>query len=348
MKIIELPRLVVTGDNVFPEIPEVLTKLDVKKSVLLAVDDSTWRIAGKDTSEILNESGYDVSHHKTGRATFEEVDRLKNTISETEPEILIGIGGGTVIDLAKLSSFQTNRPFIALPTAASHDGIVSPRASITQEGDKHSVLAHSPMGVIVPLDIIRAAPPRFLAAGCGDIIGKETAVLDWELAARVKGEPISRYASSLAKLAALQITKSCKEIGLKKPGTENIVVKALISSSISMCIAGSSRPASGSEHLFSHALDLIAKKPALHGEQVGIGTILMSYLHGTDWKNVKSVLTTVGAPTTAEQVGISDEEVIQAIHIAHTIRPERYTILGDGIPKKAAEFAAKETGVISS
>ena len=56
----------------------------------------------------------------------------------------------------------------------------------------------------------------------------------------------------------------------------------MISSGMAISIAGNSRPASGSEHKFSHALDMIAPKPALHGEQCGVGTIMMMYLHGGD------------------------------------------------------------------
>ena len=114
-----------------------------------------------------------------------------------------------------------------------------------------------------------------------------------------------------------------------------------------MCIAGSSRPASGSEHLFSHALDILAPKPALHGEQVGIGTIMMLYLYGDPkWKKVRNVLQKIGAPITARELGISEEIIIKALTIAHTIRP-RYTILGEkGLTWEAAEKLARATGVI--
>jgi glycerol-1-phosphate dehydrogenase [NAD(P)+] len=114
-----------------------------------------------------------------------------------------------------------------------------------------------------------------------------------------------------------------------------------------MGIAGSSRPASGAEHKFSHALDRIAPKPALHGEQCGVGTIMMAYLHGITWEDKRDALATIGAPTTAKQLGIEDQHIIQALKEAHTINPDRYTILGDrGITEEAAERLARITGVI--
>jgi glycerol-1-phosphate dehydrogenase [NAD(P)+] len=116
-----------------------------------------------------------------------------------------------------------------------------------------------------------------------------------------------------------------------------------------MSVAGSSRPCSGSEHLFSHALDRISERPSLHGEQCGVGAIMMMYLHGGDWRRLKNALLTIGAPTTARELGVSPDEVVRALMMAHAIRPERYTILGDnGLTREAAERLAVTTGVVES
>jgi glycerol-1-phosphate dehydrogenase [NAD(P)+] len=114
-----------------------------------------------------------------------------------------------------------------------------------------------------------------------------------------------------------------------------------------MSIAGSSRPCSGAEHLFSHALDVTAPHPALHGEQVGVGTIMCAYLHGANWQLIRDVLRRIGAPTSARELAIEDKHIIKALTIAHKIRPDRYTILGDkGLTKEAAERVAQVTGVV--
>jgi len=127
----------------------------------------------------------------------------------------------------------------------------------------------------------------------------------------------------------------------------SIVVEALISSGVAIGIAGSSRPCSGAEHLFSHALDIICPTPALHGEQCGVGTIIMAYLHKADWRKIKEALKAVGAPTTAKELGIEEKYIIEALTIAHTLRG-RYTILHKlgGLDKKEAESVARATGVI--
>jgi len=134
-----------------------------------------------------------------------------------------------------------------------------------------------------------------------------------------------------------------------RPGLEEsarIVIKALISSGVAMSIAGSSRPASGSEHKFAHAMNKIAPGRALHGELCGLGTIMMMYLHGGDWKMIKRALALVGAPTSAAEAGLDAESVISALVDAHEIRPERYTILDTGLNRMAAAKAAEAVGII--
>ena len=98
--------------------------------------------------------------------------------------------------------------------------------------------------------------------------------------------------------------------------------------------------------MFSHALDLVAPKPALHGEQCGVGAIMMAYLHGEDWEAIREALETIGAPTDARGLGIEPKYVVKALTIAHRIRPERYTVLGRGLSRRAAERLARATQVI--
>ena len=99
--------------------------------------------------------------------------------------------------------------------------------------------------------------------------------------------------------------------------------------------------------MFSHALDLLHPGNALHGEQCGLGTIMMMKLHGGNWKRIRDALAQIGAPTTAAQVGIADDYIIDALVAAKDIRKDRFTILGDsGLTREAAENLARSTGVI--
>jgi glycerol-1-phosphate dehydrogenase [NAD(P)+] len=126
------------------------------------------------------------------------------------------------------------------------------------------------------------------------------------------------------------------------------IVEALISAGVASCIAGSSRPCSGSEHLFSHALEYVTKDDCgLHGERVGIGTIMMSKLHGMDSEMIIRTLENVSAPTTAKEIKVNEEQLIDALRIAQSLRPDRYTILTKvKMDNDSARNLAKSVNVI--
>jgi glycerol-1-phosphate dehydrogenase [NAD(P)+] len=171
------------------------------------------------------------------------------------------------------------------------------------------------------------------------------AIKDWKLAHRIKNEYFGHYAASLSKMSAEMILKNYQKIDPTNEISIRIVLKAIISSSLAMAVAGSSRPSSGSEHLFSHALDKLGENK-LHGHQVGLGSILMMYLHNGNWQEIKKALKFVGAPITAGEIGIKDDRIVEALIMAHKMR-DRYTILQTGLAREAAEHLAQNTGVIT-
>ncbi|MFZ2499091.1 MAG: NAD(P)-dependent glycerol-1-phosphate dehydrogenase [Methanosarcina sp.] len=346
-KWMQLPRDVLVGHGVLEEVGDVCRDLKLKGNALIVTGRTTQDVAGKRISELLESTGSSTETVLTCKATMEEVEKVMEKVLETEANFLLGVGSGRSIDLAKLASTRLELPFISVPTAASHDGIASSHASIVDNGKSTSVKAQAPIAVIADTKIISAAPFRFLAAGCGDIISNYTAVLDWELASRLRNEYFGEYAAALSRMAARVIIENADSIKPDHETSARLVVKALVSNGVAMSIAGSSRPASGSEHMFSHALDKIAKKPALHGEQCGVGTIMMMYLHGGNWQEIREALKKIGAPATAEELGIEDKYIVEALLHAHSIRPERYTILGNGLTPSAAEKVARITKVIS-
>ncbi|MDG6243547.1 MAG: NAD(P)-dependent glycerol-1-phosphate dehydrogenase [Methanolobus sp.] len=346
-KWMQLPRDVVVGPDVIYDIKEVCNDLKLREGAFIVTGQNTKRIAGDLVFDLLDECGYNPDITVSKEASMSEVSRVAARAREVGSKYLIGVGSGKSIDVAKLAATRLDLPFISMPTAASHDGIVSSRASINDRGKKTSVEVNAPIAVIADTNIISSAPYRLLAAGCGDIISNYTAVLDWELAHRLRNEPFSEYAATLSRMTAQILMDSPEDIKPELESSVRIVVKALVSSGVAMSIAGSSRPASGSEHMFSHALDIVAPESALHGEQCGVGTIMIMYLHGGDWKKIRECLEVIGAPTTAKDLGIEDRYILEALLVAHKIRPERYTILGTGLTPEAAEKVARLTKVIS-
>lgn len=345
VKKMELPRVILAGHGVIEKIGEVIKSLGFNGKILIVTGKKTYEVAGSRVEGIVSRD-YQVETFLTGDATTENVNKVKEKTREEGFNLILGVGGGTKIDIAKKAAYDLSVPFISIPTSASHDGVASPRATIKDSGGIVSSEASVPISIVADTSIIVKAPYRYLIAGAADIIANYTAIRDWELAYKLKGEEFSSSAYAISKYTAEEMLNYAPSL---KPNDEEsvwVVVKAIISSGMAMSLAGSSRPASGSEHLFTHAVEMIAPGRALHGEIAGVGTIVMSFLQGQDWRRVRDALKVMGAPTKAREIGLTEEETIRALTIAHTVR-NRYTILGEtGISAEAAEKALRATEVI--
>jgi len=345
-KTMVFPRQVLVGHGVLEELGAMCRELELDGPALVVTGPHTRAIAGDDAVRILQQNNLKAELCLVSGATEATVAQVHHAIEASRASFAVGVGGGSVIDATKLGSHRAGVEFISAPTSASHDGITSPRASIRDARGSASTQAHAPLAILADTAIIGRAPYKHLAAGCGDVLSNLNAIKDWRLAHKLRDEPYSSMAANLSLTAADMVLENQDDI---RPGLEEavwLVTKALIVSGVSMSVAGSSRPASGAEHMMSHALDRLAPRAALHGEQCGVGTILALALHGDEWQRARDALQKVGAPTTASGLGIPRATLIEALVQAHTIRPERYTILGDqGITREAAERLLKVTGV---
>jgi len=345
---IRLPRNVVVGHGVIDEVAAAVGELHLTGRPLVVTSPTPQSVAGEVVAEQLARLGPEPRTVVVETASFDALERVLDVAEEVEPGYFVGLGGGKAIDIAKMAADDRAQGFVSIPTAASHDGIVSGRGSVPEGDTRHSVAAEPPVAVVADTAILAEAPWRLTTAGSADIISNYTAVRDWELAHRLKNVEYSEYAGALSRMTAELLVERADYV---KEGLEEsawIVVKALVSSGVAMSIAGSSRPASGAEHLFSHQLDRLVPNAALHGHQVGVGAIMTEYLHTGDsgqWRNVRDALATIGAPTTAAELGVDGETVIEALTTAHEIR-DRYTILGDGVSEDAAREVASVTGVL--
>jgi glycerol-1-phosphate dehydrogenase [NAD(P)+] len=343
----QLPREVIVGNGTIERVAEISRRLGFTESSLIIAGAKTYDIAGKIVKGFLEDEKMEVNTVLIETATVKDVEIVEQRIRTLKPQVVFGVGGGTKIDIAKCSSARQETPFISVPTTASHDGIASPLSSIKGFEKPYSVMAQAPLAIIADTNIIMQAPWRFAISGCGDVIAKVTAVKDWKLAYMERNEYFGGYAGSLALMSAKLVMESADLI--KQEGEEGVraIIEALISCGVSMSIAGSSRPCSGSEHMFSHALEMIRPNCGLHGERCGVGTIMMAYLHKVNWRRIRTTLEKLGAPTKANELGIEKEDVIEALGKARMVRPERYTILNKlNLGREACEKLARITGVI--
>jgi glycerol-1-phosphate dehydrogenase [NAD(P)+] len=242
-------------------------------------------------------------------------------------DAVVGIGGGKTIDTAKYAASRYAIPMVTVATSLANDGIASPVASLDHDGGRGSYGVHIPIAVVVDLDFVENGPDRQTQAGIGDALSNLNAVADWELAHQVRGEPIDGLAIALARSGA--------EALLNHPGTIaddgflTTLAEALILGGLAMAVCGSSRPASGSCHEISHALDALHPGLASHGEQVGLGALFCTFLRGNTarFDELRGALTRHGLARTPADLGVDDEDFVKAVTHAPTTRPDRYTIL---------------------
>lgn len=195
---------------------------------------------------------------------------------DTDTDVILAIGSGTIHDLSRYIAKEKNIPFISVPTAASVDGFVSTVAAMTWNGLKKTFPAVSPIAVYADLDIIKNAPYRLTASGVSDLLGKFTALVDWKISNIITAEPICMSIYEMEEEAVKEVCGCINDLGQGKETAYEKLMYALLLSGLAMQMIGNSRPASGAEHHISHLweMEVINKHvEALHGEKVSVGLI---------------------------------------------------------------------------
>ena len=267
-------------------------------------------------------------------------------------DYLLAVGSGTLNDMAKSVSTRLGIDCGVFVTAASMDGYCSKGAALMKGGVKVTDEVHSPKDVLIDLDVVCNAPKIMTAAGFGDILGKYTCLLDWQMANIVKGEQIHQNAFSLMERAMADCIGAFEGLTKYQPEAIAKLMNALITAGLSMAECGNSRPASGSEHHQSHFLEMDfvkrGEKVPLHGIKVAIGTLvsieLYNYLKDNKVKfegservyelvnklptvqKLENMLKKMGSPTRFSQIGVRRETMEDMIENAYTVR-SRYTVL---------------------
>jgi len=319
-----LPKTILIGEDLSGVVAERLAAYTSR--VLLLTSPTPHKLLGQ-RIESEASSHLEFQLFEVSKGSEPDIEMLASEARRGGSGAILGVGGGRVIDVAKAVAQLAALPFICVPTVASHDGIASPMTSIRTGGRAYSRIAVMPTEIIADMEVIRLAPRRYTLSGCGDLLAKYSAVRDWILGHKETGEYYGRYAAHLAYLSSIVVMRSAKLIGSQRIDGVRTVVEALISSGVSMGVAGSSRPCSGAEHLIAHALEYLRPDSSLHGERCGVATIFTSHLHGANWMRVKRSLEAMGAPSTASQLGVDEETLIEAIRNAPKIRSDRFTIL---------------------
>jgi glycerol-1-phosphate dehydrogenase [NAD(P)+] len=260
-------------------------------------------------------------------ASLAAAGELQEAIGSRGYDAVVAVGGGKTLDVAKYAATRAALPMVAVATSLAHDGICSPVASLEHPHGKGSFGVAMPIGVVVDLEHVRAAPPELVRAGIGDVISNLSAIEDWRLAERERGETVDGLAIAFARTGAEAILH--RDDGIESDDFVTTLAEALVLSGMAMAVAGTSRPCSGACHEIIHAIDSLYPQTAGHGELAGIGALFAYFLREDEltFELIARRLAQHDLPRTPADLGLTDEQFVTAVRDAPATRPDRYTIL---------------------
>lgn len=268
---------IVIEENCLKRFGDILRENGIDGVIAGLFDTNTIRAKGMVVPDIDQTIVLNADHlHADEKAVESTLSQLRDDV-----DVVVAFGSGTITDIARYCAKQKNLIFVSCPTAASVDGFCSSVCAMTFNNTKVTLPAVAPKIVVADLAVIKNAPDKLIKSGLGDILGKYVSLADWKIAHLVTGEHYCEKTAKLVTDALNAVTDLVKNDSLDGDEFYLQTTYALLLSGLAMQIVGSSRPASGAEHHFSHLLTVAPPSlgihtDALHGESVGVGTLAMA------------------------------------------------------------------------
>ena len=249
-------------------------------SLYLVSDHITYGIAGQKCMDILAQAGIRAEIIQLTHLEFDEATLGELVIHMPQDcDLVVAVGTGTINDMTRYFSFKLGRPFFTVATAAPMDGFASSIAAIHVNHLKTTFQAQTPLAVIGDTEILKNAPYPMIAAGLGDLLGKCTCLCDWRLSHIITGEHQCEQIMELVENCVQDLLPVAGRAKERDPKVLGDIMEGLVLTGVAMSLYGNSRPASGCEHHMSHYWETIleqrGQRPAPHGAQVGVGTVLV-------------------------------------------------------------------------
>lgn len=253
------------------------------QNILLVADENTYSAAGEMTATVLKDKSIRKIIFPGSRILIPDEKAIERVQAELRDiDLIIGIGSGVIQDLCKYVSFYNKVPYMIVATAPSMDGYASNGAAMITDGMKVTYSAGLPLAIIADTTVIKNAPVDMIRSGYGDIIGKYSALNDWKLSNVVNDEYFCEYIYNLTSEQIERTIEVADKIMQRDEESIKRLMEALIVIGIMMSFAGSSRPASGSEHHLSHFFEITGIVDGTeylpHGTDVAYSTFVTAEL----------------------------------------------------------------------
>ena len=282
-------RNVTIGAGVLASVADVFEEGFGDSEAVIVADENTFVVAGKQVQRHLEEAGHKLIEpyvfpgEPALYAGYSNIEKLVEALREHDA-VPIAVGSGTLNDIVKRASYECERPYMCVGTAASMDGYTAFGASIEKDGHKQTLTCPAPRAVLADVDVLVGAPARMTASGYADLLGKVTSGADWYIADALEVEEIDPKGWSLVQDHLRGWIGEPSELQSGDGEAMVQLIEGLVMSGLAMQSYQSSRTASGAEHQFSHlwegeGLGRDEDPPLSHGFKVGVGSIAIAALY---------------------------------------------------------------------
>ncbi|HWQ40543.1 MAG TPA: iron-containing alcohol dehydrogenase family protein [Desulfosporosinus sp.] len=264
-----------------------------------------------------------------GNCTTSAINRFVSITGDYGVDLIIGVGGGRVLDLAKAVGEKRKLPVVAVPTIVATCAAWSALSIIYDEFGKFAgglPLNSSPTLVLADTRILAEAPVRYLSAGIGDTIAKW-----YEIAPHIvegKNDISLRIGIQTAKLALEILTSSAteatKDAADKKPTQvfSEVVDAIIVLAGLVGSITGGYYRAAVAHALHNSFTVLPEIHSSLHGEIVAFGLIVQFVLEEKPQQEIDkfiAFLNSLDLSVTLGQLGIKNDLVQKISEIANGV-----------------------------
>lgn len=297
---------VIFGRNLIAELAPTLND----PSLVVTMAD-IWPLFSKDLPADIFTPHFVTSIEKTALDALVESNRDKKSV--------VGLGGGQAVDVAKYVAWRLQIPLFQVPTALSVNAPFAHRAAIRVDGVVKYVGYVQAEAIYIDFDVIQNAPDILNRTGVGDIFCYHTAHADWRLADKTghleQKWPVDEGMIAKAREVMLSCVDNAEDIrGVTEHGIKTLVAALQWGGEAYALNGWNPRPIEGAEHTFFYALEYLTKKHFLHGQPVGLGTILISLLQeDNDAHWVKDALDACGVPYRPEEMGVTWDDCVAAL-----------------------------------
>ncbi len=260
-----------------------------------------------------------------------DLDRLVDSLPESTG-VIVGLGGGMALDAAKWCAWRTGRPLVLAPGVVSVDAVVTNAVAVREAGGvvyRGFVVAEA---IILDPDFVRQAPARLNRAGVGDLVSIHTGLHDWRLGAAAGAIPFDDGIAAAAAAVLDRVEALAPAIGgVTDAGLEG-VLRAYAEVNALCLRAGHSGPEEGSEHYLGYRLEQVTGRSFVHGELIGLGTILMATLQGNDPARPRRILEACRVDWSPAALGVDRAAIREALvglpafvraqHLPHSVVDE--------------------------